>query len=309
MVEFFFIISGFFLYNTYNKKNIGIIEYTKSKVNKFWLKAVLITILLFITDVNKVDLNTFSNISQISTNILFLLEGVIPFNNNIYNPNQPIWYLCVLIYGGGIIYAIIKTFPKYHKLFLILLSFCGYCVIFNHSTCFNDNWDYPYPLLRGCAGISLGCMLNFLITKDLINIRLLNVISIFSFFLSFILLCMQYIHGIIPVICYFFLILAISNKDTIIYKFLNKPIFTKLSATSFEIFIGHLFVVKIAFIIIQITINKNPLLGLNIKERIIGSIIYLILIFIFGYFYKKGCDKIQDTFNIAKRQTNNNDHR
>ena len=293
VVEFFFIISGYFLYETYRKKNPGTIEYTTNKLSKFWFKTVLITLIISLMDIDKMGAIASTDIIQYLINTTFLLERVIPFQEKLHNPNGPMWYLCVLIYGGTLIYAIIKTFPKYHKLWLLLLSFCCYCTVFKNNICFNNTWDYPLPLLRGLAGISLGCLVNILTTQNFITTKLLNLLSLLSLLLSTYLLFIPNVHGVIPVICYFFISLALSNKETTMYKFLNKPLFTKLSKNSFEIFIGHLFITQIVYKIIQATINTNISMGLNLYEICIGSVIYLISIFLFGYVYQKICNCIQ----------------
>lgn len=293
VVEFFFIISGFFLYQTYRKKDLSIIEYAKNKLSKFWFKTVLITLIIFLLNIQKNELTSSTCIMQYLVNITFLLERVIPFQENLHNLNGPIWYLCVLIYGGTLIYATIKTFTKYHKLLLLLLTFCCYCIVFKNDISLNNAWNYPLPLLRGIASMSLGCLANIIITQNFITTRLLNLLSSLSLCLSTFLLFTPNIHGIIPVICYFFILLAISNKETSMYKLLNRPIFTKLSKTSFEIFIGHMLITQIVYKIIQMTINTNISSGLNIYETVMGSIIYLISIFIFGYIYQKICNYIQ----------------
>ena len=110
VVEFFFILSGYLLYQS-SRKNNGTIQYTKGRINKFWLKAIIITTILSIID-DSVQYNDINELLQFFVNIYFLLYQILPFDNDIIISNGVYWYLTTLIWGSALIYAIIKTFSR-----------------------------------------------------------------------------------------------------------------------------------------------------------------------------------------------------
>lgn len=298
VVEFFFILSGYLLYQS-SRKNNGTIQYTKGRINKFWLKAIIITTILSIID-DSVQYNDINELLQFFVNIYFLLYQILPFDNDIIISNGVYWYLTTLIWGSALIYAIIKTFSRKHKFILVNLCIVCYALVLMSGININESsWGYPLPLLRALGSLSLGCLLNCIVNEhnNIISNKLLNIISILGIIISTILLFITGGHGILPVICYFFIIFACFNKESIIYKALNFPIFSKLANTSFEIFIGHLFVAKITFKIMQLSIDANFYQNINTYEKIIGSAIYIFSLFIFGYVYQKFCNYTQKRLN------------
>lgn len=297
VVEFFFILSGFLLYQS-SRKPIDTIEYTKNRLSKFWLKTVVITIIISLAN-GSITFDCLNNFLQYSAEVLLLLVDVVPFDKNIQLDNGPIWYLTVLIWGGAFIYAIIKTFTKKQKLILAVICFVCYTIVLNHSYDLNDVWAYPLPLLRGLAGISLGCILNYIVNEhsNIIGKTLIDITGILGFVISTILLFITDVHGILPVICYSFIIIACFKQDSAISKMLNIPIFSKLASTSFEVFIGHIFVTKIVFKIMQFCYGANISQTIDTTEKVIGSILYIITLFIFGYIYQKACNRAQKELN------------
>lgn len=301
VVEFFFILSGYFLYNS-SRKNITTIEYTKNRINKFWLKSTLVTILItLITLIASHRLTSYGFIeySQYLAKIAFLLQNIIPFNKELGMPNAPLWYLTTLIYCGTIIYAIIRTFPKQYKFLLLMICMTCYLIVFNYHYNTELPWEYPLSLPRGLAGISLGCLINSYVNENsnTISNKLLNTISILSLIISTIGLFVKGIHNAVNIICYCFIIIACLKNKTFIYKIFNRPLFSKLSSTSFEIFIGHMFVIICTRNFLRYT-NIDITQSLDWKEKIIGSAVYIISLFIFGYLYQKMCNHIQSLLNL-----------
>lgn len=297
VVEFFFILSGYLLYQS-SHKEIGTIEYTKNKISRFWFKAVVITTIISLVN-NSMVFNHLNDFLQYSAKVFLLLVDIIPTDKNIPVHNGPIWYLTVLIWGGALIYAIIKTFPKKWKFILSIICIGSYAAVLKNTYIFNEAWAYPLPLLRGLGSLSLGCIINHIVRnhRNIISNNLLNTIGILGAVVSTILLFSKDVHGILPVICYSFIIFSCFKKETVIYKVLNRPIFSKWASTSFEIFIGHLFVVKIVFKIMQLCFGAYIIENINTIEKIIGSIIYTITLLIFGYLYQKICNKIEKSLN------------
>ena len=299
VVEFFFILSGYFLYHHCTNYSEGVISYTKKRFHKFWLKAVLISLILNLFNIKHLLSFNFTDIARHFTEEILLLYEIIPLNDIIKISNNPVWYLAVLIYGGAFIYAIIKTFKKQHKIIISLLAFLCYIIMFNRSTDIQQ-WGYPMPLIRGIGGLSTGCLVYILMNEyeNIISIKLVDILSIISIIISTSLLFCNNVHGIIPIIAYCFIIWACFTKDSILYKWLNRSIFSILSTISFEIFIGHMLFMGFAFPIIKFVINnQNNLSTLTTSETIIGCIIYIVVLMVAGFLYKKLCDCIQKSLD------------
>lgn len=298
VVEFFFILSGFLLYQS-SYKNIGVILYAKKRISKFWFKAVAITTILSLTDSSILN-NSINELLQYFVNIYMLLYDIIPLEYDITISNGVYWYLTTLIWGSVLIYAIIKTFPQKHKFILAILCFACYAIVLTNGIGVNKaSWEYPLPLLRALGGLSLGCILNCIVNEhcNILNNKLLNIISFLGIIISTVLLFIIGSHGILPAACYFFIIFACFKKESIINNILNYPIFSKGANICFEIFIGHFLVTKVVLKILQLCLDADIIQGINTIEKIIGSIIYIISLCIFGYIYHKVCNKIEEKLN------------
>lgn len=155
-VDFFFILSGMLLYNTYLKKSVGILDYTITKIKRFFPEYFICMLLLYI--------GKFINGKSISYNELYQFVSEILMLQNVgfweQGMNWSLWYISVLIYGGALIYAILK----FHKDLAIRIIFpiviiLGYTHIFNNSNrleIWGNSAIISFPLLRGICDMSLG---------------------------------------------------------------------------------------------------------------------------------------------------------
>ena len=291
VVEFFFIISGYFLYHSLIKKQLDSITFFKKRFKQFWLKTIIVGIILSLFDYKTILDSDLNDISQHFISILAILQSIIPFNDNI-NAVYPIWYLAVIIYGGGIIYAIIKNFPELSKVILPLLAFFCYAYLFIDSITIEQN-KFLSSFLRGVGSLSIGCILYHLKSHIKMRVNLINILSLISVIVSTYILFQKNIHSIIPIICYLFIIWACFTKESLLYKLLNRNIFSKLSTISFEIFIGHMIVIKFVFFVSRHLLNNHSLQHLTSSEIWIISIIYCISLTVFAWFYQKVCNYLQ----------------
>lgn len=293
VVEFFFIISGYFLCHSFVKKQLDSATFFKKRFKQFWLKTIIIGILLSFLDYKTILNSSLNDIIQHFISILTILQSIFPFNDNI-NAVYPIWYLAVIIYGGVIFYAIIKNFPEQSKVILPLLALFCYAYLFIDGITIEQD-KFLSSFLRGIGGLSIGCILYHLINNSHITMRVsfINVLSFISVIISTFILFQKNIHGIIPIICYIFIIWGCFTKESFLYKLLNRNIFSKLSTISFEIFIGHMIVIKFVFFISAHLLNNNSLQHLTSCEILIISVIYIISLITFGWFYQKICNYLQ----------------
>ena len=160
-VEFFFILSGFFLYkSSISKKSKGVLDYTLDKIQRYYPPFFIMIIpTLLVTWNEDAFLRTLNDLFFISNTGVFS-KGA----------NDTLWYLGVLVVGGGLIYAMLKHFKAIAISFVLpLLIILTYTYIFNIN---NGNLEFfgiyncfYKPLWRGMAGMSLGVILSCFIQE------------------------------------------------------------------------------------------------------------------------------------------------
>lgn len=181
-VEFFFIMSGFFLYKSSIKDNAqGVFDYTINRIKRFYPPMLIMLIpTLLLTWNSMAPSRLFNDIFFISNSGVFG-EAV----------NGTLWYLNILVIGGGFIYAMLKHFRSISiSLILPLIVLLIYTYIFSKNEGRLEVWNVVHcfymPLLRGIAGISLGviiCCVSKLKEATLSNpfiVRCLNILTLTS---------------------------------------------------------------------------------------------------------------------------------
>jgi len=198
VVEFYFILSGFLLYRSFLKRNIGTVRYTLKKIKRFYLEYLIAFILIYSLNLYYMRFSfgalsidyIFDNVIRILPELLFLQDMGI-FKGGF---NYPLWYLSVLIVGGGLLYAMLNTGKRVTvNVILPVLVILVYTYLFSSDKPSLENWDivgcFPLPLLRGMAGISIGILTYHIYINNIGSITryrtLLNLVSIpcFLFFI------------------------------------------------------------------------------------------------------------------------------
>ena len=169
-VEFFFILSGIFLYRTATRsQSPGILEFTLRKAGKFYIDYLMAIIAAYIVFMpNLIEAFRYDTLHTLLQPIgqLLMIQNIGPFYGGI---NTPLWFFSVLIYGGAIVYAL----TKYHTRMSIRLIFPLTTLLF-FSYAFNyghgdglEQWRavgaFPMPMVRGIADIALGVMPGYII--------------------------------------------------------------------------------------------------------------------------------------------------
>ncbi len=254
-VEFFFILSGALLLRSIElHPEIGALDYTIKKFLRFFPKyfASLIPIFVLVNYMWAENLN-FETIVDISFRFIsesFMLQSVGIFPGG---SNYPLWYLCVLLYGGGLVYSILKRNMQWSLgLFLPLFVIMSYSYIFsNHNNCIErwGNIDGIYfPFLRGTADICLGVLLMafFLRKKNLLcnHLLLVNTMSILGICGIIVQTIMNSPHDQYVLLFVPFILVACFLDNTILNRLFCQRIWEELGSLSFEMFLIHAFVIK-----------------------------------------------------------------
>lgn len=160
-VEFFFITSGYFLYQTYKKdKSLSTVEFFKKRAERlypeYWFAFVLIFFALTALHALPYQ-NWYSPILEFLMLHSIGLPGAKAMNN-------PTWYLSVLITGSPIIFYMLRKLSR--KMFCIIaliVIVITYLYLVTHSANI-EQWDtvgyvFFIPFWRGLADMLIGTLL------------------------------------------------------------------------------------------------------------------------------------------------------
>lgn len=295
-VEFFFILSGFFLYKSYIvHSEQGVLDFLLLKFKRFFPEFVIVLFVTFIMKSPKylTMTNSFSENFSWLINILddsLFLFSTGPFVDGIINPT---WYLSVLIWGGTWLYAMLKY---NHKLSLSLL-FPLFIVLFlgyirseggNLELWFTEN-QFFLPLARGMAEMAIGVYLNIFYTKKnaIINESytiVINIMSVLSLFLFGILLFVDINLDMFSILLIPFIILGCLIKKSWFHVFFSNKIWGKLGGITYEMLLVHWSVLMLFRFFINKFVCENSLCFFL-------EIIYLLIIVILSFLLKKLYEK------------------
>lgn len=292
-VEFFFILSGFYLYKSFKKnKECDNLQYTIKKVKRMYPHYIFsLFVLMFLVILNEIVKNKFNLADAIYT---FFSESLMLQNIGIFKGgiNTPIWYISVLIFGGYIIYGLLR---KDKDLFLRVLGplfvIYTFCLIKSNSSTI-ENWNITYglylPLLRGMADITIGCILAEILEiyyykiENIINKKkvIFNFIEILVYSLLAYIIVYKTNYDLYSLILFPILILFANCKGSICFKLFNKNIFKSVGDLTYAIYLNHLAIIKVITVAWNIVLSK-------IFNNVTITVIYIILVIIYSYFTNK----------------------
>ena len=158
-VEFFFILSGFFIYKSAVKQDAPtILEFTFKRLSKFYVAYALSILIAAIVHYPIIEEavqqgNYLSPVFKMIAELL-MIQG---FNLTGGGFNAPLWFFSVLIYGGLIVYASLK----YYKNFCIRIAYPVFLILFfsilfsSDKTRGLENWSVIYGMpMSYCRGVT-----------------------------------------------------------------------------------------------------------------------------------------------------------
>lgn len=259
-VEFFFILSGVFIYkSSVSRKSKGVLDYTISKVKRYYPPFLIMLVpTLLLTWDGDAFVRTLNDILFIS-------------NTGIYGKgvNDTLWYLSVLVVGGGLIYSMLKHFKDIAISFILpLLVILIYTYIFNTNEgnleFFGINgWLYK-PLARGFAGMSLGVLLGcfFQLEENALK-KYQGIVDV---------LCMGSLIGWIVIIlssssfdryalvCSCIIITTCFCKASIFNRFLTWRMWNFLGELTLEMYIVHWALVRLLLLLRDAYLIPGPII-------------------------------------------------
>lgn len=287
-VDFFFILSGYFLYKSLLKGNTPG-EYIKKRILHFYGKYVIaycITLLIWVIQ-HRMDFlnNPLENILRVIPET-FLIQDIGCFPMGI---NNPLWYLSVLILCSCCLFSFLYQNNK-NKYLLPLIVIFIYPYILNHNNgnieVFGFDNIFYLPMIRGLADMSLGCLLYIGVNKYSNEIskysKVIDFLSILSFILILFILFSDAVNT--KYIIIFFPIILISC-------FNNNSIINKISYSNISIYLGSL---SLYMFLIHTPVNRciqSSLQYIHINKSL-GLILYICIITLISIIFKTYYEKI-----------------
>lgn len=293
-VEFFFMVSGYFLFQAYNAKGMSLIDYFRHRLLRVYPTyfIVLIVYLLF-SIVFYQFYNEYNKVNWILSALrdLTLLQSV---GLNIFDVasvrfNPPDWYISAFFWSSMIIYWLLK-FKNVYKIILTVLVLCVYSFyfIFNERG-LDEIWCYVnifyMPLWRALAGISLGVLLGGLLQNILIKEFLLKYKLVFNLITigSIITICFCIItpkdFDWLCCLCFLCVLLNILSPKGLGCYFNNNRYLKIVPDISFEILLIHQ-------MLIPVTVKMLSLLGVS-EIHFLKYISYVCIVIVVAYALQK----------------------
>jgi len=299
-VEFFFMLSGLLMCKNLENKSYNSQEYFAKSAYKYTFKKfksiypfIILALLLqclviaVLNNISIIDFskNLFKNIYE------FLLLQSFGFYNTLYLPQ--LWFISALLVSTWILcclYYYNRNFFKYIFITVCPLIIYGY-IYFKYGQLdkwvFNEECHY-IALLRGIAGLSLGC-LSYYLSSWINNYKHQLLFSLTSVFSLIIIICLIYNNGhttfdFSNIFLIFLMISFGNNIKNLKNKLINNLIFF-LGKISLPLYICH-------WTIREIVPRLYPSSSYNqlLPKYIMYSYTYSIALFWIYIYIKKICE-------------------
>lgn len=301
-VDFFFIMAGFFLVFTF-KPTLSLLNFLKKRIIRLWPVMLFVLICYGIGSI--FNLSSFTPGRDLLT-LLFINNIGLPFK---HGDSGNLWFVSVLLWCSAFYFLMIKhvkdKWAIYISLFILIVSYS--LLLFNQQGDIRGYHKNYYGILnigilRGLAGMGLGCLLAFGWKKyqTFLSEHFNSKISYISFG------CMELLFLILLIynslfhslkICKFILIilfvvlfvLFLMNKG-FVSQYFNKDIWVKISKYTYSIYAIHIFILYV----LKNGIYKHHVDFIHHYPLVI-AIFSMLVILVFGlftyHFVEKPCAK------------------
>ena len=250
-VDLFFMISGYFLYHTLQKKpQMGAGSYLLSRYRKLYPHYLLSFVMMFLsTSVYRVGTITLSMLLRALPELL-LVQNIGLFWGGV---NYPCWHLSVLIYAGTFVFFLGRKLPR--KCFHALGVLCA-AAAYVYILCFPiDGKVEPFrtvgvfylPFWRGMAGLFCGALLyefhgllQPVFRRYAVAFQVLEIGSLIG---SVALMFSTALVDILIVICFFILLLCIGSETSVLEQLCSCSAVVRAIRYEYPVFLNHAFII------------------------------------------------------------------
>ena len=251
MVEFFFVLSGYVIFNSYSNNihsKIDLLRFQFLRVGRlypvhlvFLIAFVLIEFAKYFSQQNfgiEIKSQAFStnNVMALVQQTL-LLHAIGPTNNAI-TFNYPAWSISVELYTYLIFGVITLLADKGKNIWFLLIALTSVVLLGSQTT---FGFDY---VLRCLAGFFIGCLTATIVAKPIIKIPSYTSLIAFGCIVMFLHLKTsgQYDLFIYPLTS-FLISSLVTSRECRLNQFLEVKVFAWLGALSYSIYMSHAFVI------------------------------------------------------------------
>jgi len=251
-VEFFFIVSGVFLYKAYEKHpSLSAINFTKNRFKKLFPEYFIVLLLVFIIDVfyyniRNIDISWIEYIHHFIVMSL-MVEDIGFFPGQL--PAGPLWFLCALIIAGYFIFALLRRYgKKYSDIWIplsVILIFTYIFTHYSHVSMIEDTaFCFHLPLFRGYADMCLGVMLGRVIFDaqglKLFRKWILDGFSILSIVLLVLAIISKKAYDQYAMIYIIVIVAACLDEASLLNKVIRGGFWNYLGGITFEMLLLHM---------------------------------------------------------------------
>lgn len=184
IVDFFFVISGYFLWKKiFNSPDLTIECFLKKRFFRLWPNLALSIVLFIISTMFFVDINFRISYEEVIPNLLLI---PIPNFYHIVPINIASWYVYVLLWLSVFYFSLSKILSQQVFLFITsLLVFFSLSIVLSYPNAQLGMWDKNYlhlfngGFLRGIYGLGLGIIIGYCTSKSVVTVTTSNKIHFF----------------------------------------------------------------------------------------------------------------------------------
>lgn len=250
-VDFFFIISGFFLFMTTNF-NQNYADFAKKKLLRFMPTIIFVLILIYITSL-------FTPITFLKYENVFTLLNIQNVGLTLRNGDIPAsWFVSSLFWGLSFYFYLYKTVEKkvFNLITACIIFFCYSMWIHSEGIQYiNVAYVFNIGMIRAFAGIGTGYFLSMIYKDNIQKVKemtlniwqklLFTASEIYLFFFVFYYICfhkMNYDNPLIMVIAFIVLFSLFLIKKGYFSRLLENDVSVFLGKFAFAIFLTHQFI-------------------------------------------------------------------
>lgn len=279
VVDFFFIISGFFLF--YTITNISTLDFVKKKIARLFPCLSFVAVLYWLESV--LGYTKFDLLNTVVSDIfLFSCSGLTTTKGSI----SAVWFIAVLFWVSIFYFYLLRNFNlKNIKLVICLIVWLSYTLViqYRHGGLNGNSITIIYSflslgLIRGLAGVGLGVILGIILNQNMIknndhkplySITILELVLFFWIFSHITFYRNPIKDDLIYLLTFTILLTCFLFKRGFLSNLLDNNFSVALGKYSFCLFISHgLFLVLLKDIFskdfIQDHIYMTPILFLGI---------------------------------------------
>lgn len=291
VVEFFFILSGYLLMESYLKRTKTAVQYTVDKLKRtYWeyFVAFCISFLYFGVLAKYVNHIPFS----MEMFFKFIYEAALIQSIGIFtgiNANYPMWYFSVLIWGGALLYYLISKYTELSThLFIPLISLIALTYLSHQGDSLEsssiEGGVFYIPFIRGIAEMGLGILLCTFAHSRYNKIRsskCIDCLSVIALVLTFYVFDASGNYAKYVLLTFPLIIFAGMQNRSFLHALFQHKIWLKLGGITWEMYLIHAVLGNIVY----------NLLGFS--WSIYWFILYVVIATCAAFVFKSGCQRLQ----------------